>query len=246
MTPEEQESSLERARRTETLWWLRPRSSASSHKVFVHWAWRRRRYHGASPAVRSQDDRRAEGVSKAWRNRARLALTDEYGPWIRSLAHRSPFGASRIRFLLMNDVQGMETAMEEHPMPIGNQTRQLDQPAQGPAATKGCTGMEVARKRDAGRRREELCVVEGEQEPRVLPSHRPPARRQGPRRRGDQAGDRPVPCAGGRRQASCGRAIRCNTPMCYPWARTKISGIGAASSSARPTPLMRAVCSSSR
>ena len=45
-----------------------------------------------------------KGVSKAWRNRARLALTDKYGPWIRSLAHRSPFGASRIRFLLMNDV----------------------------------------------------------------------------------------------------------------------------------------------
>ena len=77
-----------------------------------------------------------KGVSKAWRNRARLALTDKYGPWIRSLAHRSPFGASRIRFLLMNDVHGMATAMEEHPMPIGNQTRQLDQPAQGPAGAK--------------------------------------------------------------------------------------------------------------
>ena len=80
-----------------------------------------------------------KGVSKAWRNRARLALTDKYGPWIRSLAHRSPFGASRIRFLLMNDVQGMATAMEEHPVPIGNQPRQLDQPAQpaqGPDGSK--------------------------------------------------------------------------------------------------------------
>ena len=56
-----------------------------------------------------------KGVSKAWRNRARLALTDKYGPWIRSLAHRSPFGASRIRFLLTNDVHGMATAMEERP-----------------------------------------------------------------------------------------------------------------------------------
>ena len=51
-------------------------------------------------------------VSKAWRDRARRALTVKDGPWIRSLAHRSPFGARRFRFLLTQSMASVSATAE--------------------------------------------------------------------------------------------------------------------------------------
>ena len=51
-------------------------------------------------------------VSKAWRDRARRALTVKDGPWIRSLAHRSPFGARRFRFLLSQSMASVSATAD--------------------------------------------------------------------------------------------------------------------------------------
>ena len=79
MTPEEQESSPERARRRlQTLWWLRPRGFRQLPQGLCRRAWRRRR-NWAAPAVRYQDYRHAQTRLKAAR-RARRALTVKDGP----------------------------------------------------------------------------------------------------------------------------------------------------------------------
>ena len=192
-----------------------------------------------------------KGVSKAWRNRARLALTDKFGPWIRSLANRSPFGASRIRFLVMNDAFGMATAMEEQPMPMAAaiSNEELEAQANGVRRLykewREClwqpeTPHTIVEKNYASWKADRnhkyfhligyLRAVKGLDDAAI-------------KREiiqywalGGEAAER----------LTYTSVIRCKTPMCYPWARTRTSGTGAASSSARTTPLMRAVCSSSR